>query len=85
MLAQTTYVSPPFGDTTLIDNTFQFKLSCVPGRNSLFLNSLFHGFKRAATTTHDKISNLSVRMCDSMLTVKDGPGVYRGQIIYVQN
>jgi hypothetical protein len=36
-------------------------------------------FTNLSTTTHDKIPNLSVRMCDSMLTVKDGPGVYRGQ------
>jgi|GEM_PF-6492316 len=35
--------------------------------------------KNFSTTTHDKIPNLSPRMCDSMLTVKDGPGVYRGQ------
>ena len=51
-------------------------LSCLTGR------PVHCYFTNLSTTTHDKIPNLSVRMCDSMLTVKDGPGVYRGQFFY---
>jgi hypothetical protein len=82
--AQIKKVSPSCGDPVLNANTFHSNLflsvtrgmtSCVPGMPSYdYFNSL-------PTTTHDKIPNLSVRMCDSMLTVKDGPGVYRGQFL----
>jgi hypothetical protein len=55
----------------VITYLLSYLLSCIRRQPSHF-NSV-------STTTHDKIPNLSVRMCDSMLTVKDGPGVYRGQ------
>ena len=59
----------------VITRSLSHVLSCIrrrPAHYYFYFNSL-------STTTHDKIPNLSVRMCDSMLTVKDGPGVYRGQ------
>jgi len=71
--AQIAKVSTSPGDPipNVITYSLSYVISCIRRQPSHFNN--------VSTTTHDKIPNLSVRMCDSMLTVKDGPGVYRGQ------
>src|SRR5258708_12784941 len=75
--APTSTVSPSCGDPVPNANTFQphLVLSNVRGMTSLAY------FTSLPTTTHDKIPNLSVRMCDSMLTVKNGPAFYPAQFL----
>ena len=74
--AQTTKASPSCGDPVLTAQYFLFgacALQCSGNDLPCYFTS--------SSPTHDKIPNLFVRMCDSMLTVKDGPGVYRGQFL----